>query len=122
MYKVIYQLVGKPTSESFKKDICIHGEKSRPPSQVWVCSKCGNLWCKVVVLTNDTNGRYITPNALCYFCGKGDLLLYKTRLTLPGSILMEGYNTIDELSEEMLRRELLLELRAMKLLINQGVL
>ena len=105
-----------------KKSINIHGQESKPNSQLWYCPRCGDIHVKVVTRIAMYENRYISVCNECEKCTKGNLLIAKTHLTLPGSILMEGYNTIDELSEEMLRRELLLELRAMKLLINQGVL
>ena len=98
------------------------GTYYKPSGQLWCCPVCADAWMRVSIVdpSNDFS-RYIILTNECEYHNT-DLLLAKTRITLPGSILMEGYNTIDELSEEMLRRELLLELKAMKLLINQGVL
>ena len=95
------------------------GQYYKPPSQAWVCPICAEVFMQVTV---SNVGRYVILCNECEYCGEDDLLLAKTRITLPGSILMEGYNTIDELSMEMLRRELLLELKAIKLLIDKGVL
>lgn len=114
---------GSSTSEGAKSSLYIHGQLCKPFSQLWYCPNCGSNWCNIEAIDNKGNRSYYTSVAnICSLCSEGDLLLTKTRITLPGSILMEGYNTIDELSEEMLRRELLLELKAMKLLIDKGVL
>jgi len=109
-------------SSGVKSSIFKDGGYQKPPSQSWGCPACGRCYLRVVVCDNQIVNPYIFLCNLCEDCGENDILLAKTRLTLPGSILMEGYNTIDELSEEMLRRELLLELKAMKLLIDKGVL
>lgn len=105
-----------------KKSIYVHGQETKPNSQLWYCPVCGNIHVRIVTRIVMYENRYIAVRSECEKCTKGNLLIAKTHITLPGSILMEGYNTIDELSVEMLRRELLLELKAMKLLIDKGVL
>jgi len=98
----------------------IHAEVQAPRSQLWFCPICSNTYIDVEVIPAT---RFIAIANECECCVAGlEGLLYKTRVTLPGSILMEGYNTIDELSEEMLRRELLLELNAMKFLLDKGLM
>lgn len=121
-HQVMYYTIEKGMLDNvgIKPTTIMHAEKQIPNCQLWFCPICGVTYVKVVVL--NSHSRFIAVRHECARCKGGDILLAKTRITLPGSILMEGYNTIDELSEEMLRRELLLELKAMKLLINQGVL
>lgn len=119
LYRVLEPDEPYPTlaykGKGIKEVLYIHGDRSVPVSQLWYCSICGETYVVVKVLGST---RYTALCNDCEGCVSHKVLLAKTRITLPGSILMEGYNTIDELSEEMLRRELLLELRAMKLLIN----
>lgn len=116
--------VDKLYGSNIKHSIYKDGMTFKPSSQVWVCPICAKTMMQVSVLDNNSKAlRYIVLTNECEHCGSlEDGLLYKTRITLPGSILMEGFNTIDELSEEMLRRELLLELNAVKFLITKGVL
>lgn len=124
-YQVSYRTETDAYSSSYDKgigtktSIIVHAEIQKPISQLWFCSVCGRVYVTVNVYPLT---KFVAVCNDCEHCTKNDSLLYKTRITLPGSILMEGYNTIDELSVEMLKRELLLELKAMKLLINQGVL
>lgn len=107
---------------SVKNSVFKDGIYYRPSGQLWCCPVCAEAWMMVSVMDDDNNfSRYFILTHECEYCDE-KLLLAKTRIILPGSILMEGYNTIDELSVEMLRRELLLELKAMKLLIDKGVL
>lgn len=119
-YIAIYRTETEPYSSGYDKGhIIVHAEIQPPKSQLWFCPICGSVHVTVTIKPTTS---FIALCNECTNCKGGDVLLAQTRLTLPGSILMEGYNTIDELSEEMLRRELLLELKAMKLLIDKGVL
>ena len=124
LYQTLYEAEGDSKGSSFKTSVAKDGQNYIPSSQLWYCPICADINAKVEVLRKDkTFSKYVALANECYYCGlKVAELLYKTRITLPGSILMEGYNTIDELSEEMLRRELLLELNAMKFLLEKGFL
>jgi len=122
-YITIYRPSDDCISEHPRNSIYIHGQVSASVGQLWYCWNCASIWCRVIIVS-ETNimRRFTAVCNLCETCSQDDVLVAKTHSTLPGSILMEGYNTIDELSTKMLRRELLLELKAMKLLITNGVL
>jgi hypothetical protein len=124
MQYTVHYIADKLYGTGIKRSIYKDGMTFKPPSQVWVCPICAETMMQVSVLdSNSKTLRYIVLTNECEYCGSlEDGLLYKTRITLPGSILMEGFNTIDELSDEMLRRELLLELNAVKFLITKGIL
>lgn len=117
-YKVTYYGAGAITlGEGSKAGIRVHAELQKPSSQLWFCPVCSDTYLNVFI-----NGSgYIALSNNCENCTHNGAL-YQTRITLPGSILMEGYNTIEELSDEMLKRELLLELNAMKYLIDKGII
>lgn len=123
-YNIVFIPANAGISEADRSISYIHGQPSTPFGQLWYCPICAKIWIiiKAQIAGTTEYTRYTAVCNECECCAKGKLLLAKTRLTLPGSVLMEGYNTIDELSVEMLRRELLLELKAIKVLINQGVL
>lgn len=124
-YQVSYRTEADAYSSSYDKGIgtktsvIVHAVMQKPTSQLWFCPICGSVYVNVNVYPST---KFIAVCNECEYCTKNNELLYKTRTTLPGSILMEGYNTIDELSSEMLIRELLIELKAMEYLINQGIL
>lgn len=122
-YTAIFTMRDIAASEHTKVSEFMYGQLCRPFGQLWYCPICSDIWIKVSI--RDTHNIYSSYTAVrneCKNCTQNDELLYKTRITLPGSILMEGYNTIEELSDEMLKRELLLELNAVKYLIDKGVL
>lgn len=124
-YRTYYEEPGKlGLGDGTKNSLFISGYFYKPTGQLWCCPTCAEAWMRVTIVDSSyVKSKYMILANDCEWCGKlNSDLLYKTRLTLPGSILMEGYNTIEELSDEMLRRELLLELNAVKYLINKGLI
>lgn len=121
-YRQVFNIDNQYLGESQVSHIIVHAEKQPPRSQVWVCDICLTTWA-VIKRYDIFNNKLIPGEAIVHKCRQCEQEIPRdiSYCFFPsGSIIGDCKNKLSDLPEEVLRRELYIELDTIEYLIKRS--